>query len=741
MLEQTGIMEENSRKPANEVSISEYLDVLRRRKGILIQTFVIVFVLGAIVTFLSKPVYRANARILVEGKSLTVAQYNGADPLSNLFLPDTGHDVTTQIEVLQGQKVVGEAYKAAGVPPGTVKLDVKQLGSTDIIDLTTESTNAGYAEQLARTLPDTYQQYFTGNRKMEVTNALTFARSRLDDENRKLSNAEKQLQEIQRVSRIYSVENERKARIDESSTADAALQKAKTDIDSQKMRLASLTNERAKLSEIQETPTETTNAQVETTKAAIEQLMNQRVSLLILYKPTSTNMQEVDAQINYLKARLAKMPPVITTVTRTHNPAVAALDEKTSQARIELAASKAEYASSKARADRSDSRLLSFGNAERLQEQAEADVERHKSSVALLTKSVEDLSLRDKATHDPVTTISAAGKATQIAPKKMDNLVKAAFIGLLLGFGLALLQEYLDDRINAVEDAQRVLKVPSLGYIPLIESEDSRLLLHSRQRGSVLESYRVVRANVQFASIDTPTSSLLITSTMPGEGKSITASNLAVALALDERRVILVDADLRRPTIHRKFDIASQPGLTNVLLGQIALDDALRDTEVAGLKVLTAGTTPPNPAEMLNSEAMRQLHMELKSRADIVIFDSPPMLSAADAQVLSAEIDGIIYVVQFGETKKSALRHAAELMKQSRARVLGIVFNKIVVGGRDNPYYYGYYHGYHTAPGEDAPLAGEPAKAAIPSNGATPASPPTHKTPVATSRRKKGKND
>ena len=734
-------MEENSRKSANEVSISEYLDVLRRRKGILIQTFVIVFVLGAIVTFLAKPVYRANARILVEGKSLTVAQYNGADPLSNLFLPDTGHDVTTQIEVLQGQKVVGEAYKAAGVPPGTVKLDVKQLGTTDIIDLTTESTNAGYAEQLARTLPDTYQQYFTGNRKMEVTNALTFARNRMDDENRKLSNAQKQLQEIQRVSRIYSVENERKSRIDESSTADAALQKAKTDINSQKTRLASLMNERSKLSAVEETPTETTNAQVEATKGAIEQLMNQRVSLLILYKPTSTNVQEVDAQINYLKARLAKMPVVITTVTRTHNPAVAALNDKISQARVELAASKAEYASSKARADRSDSRLLSFGNAERLQEQAEADVEHHKSSVALLTKSVEDLSLRDKATHDPVTTISAAGKAIQIAPKKMDNLIKAAFIGLLLGFGLALLQEYLDDRINAVEDAQRVLKVPSLGYIPLIESEDSRLLLHSRQRGSVLESYRVVRANVQFASIDTPTSSLLITSTMPSEGKSITASNLAVALALDERRVILVDADLRRPTIHRKFEIASQPGLTNVLLGQIALDDALRDTEVAGLKVLTAGTTPPNPAEMLNSEAMRQLHIELKSRADIVIFDSPPMLSAADAQVLSAEIDGIIYVVQFGETKKSALRHAAELMKQSRARVLGIVFNKIIVGGRDNPYYYGYYHGYHTAPGEDAPLVGEPTKTAIPSNGAAPAGPDSNKTPIAASRRKKGKND
>ena len=381
-------MEENSRKPAAEVSISEYLDVLQRRKVILIQTFVIVFVLGAIVTFLSKPVYRASARILVEGKSMTVAQYNGADPLSNLFLPDTGHDVTTQIEVLQGQKVVAEAYKAAGVPPGAVKLDVKQLGTTDIIDLTTESNNADYAEALAKSLPETYQEYFTGNRKAEVTNALTFARSRLAEENQKLAAAQRLLQEIQGASRIYSVENERKARIDESSTADEALQKAKTDIDSQQTRLASLMHERAAQPKITETPTETTNPQIEATRSAIEQLMNQRASLLILYKPISTEVQEVDAQIDYMKARLLKMPPVVTTVARTPNLALAALDDKISQARIDLAASKAEYASSKVRSDRSDSRLLSFGNAERLQEQAEGDVERHKASVALLTKSV-----------------------------------------------------------------------------------------------------------------------------------------------------------------------------------------------------------------------------------------------------------------------------------------------------------------------------------------------------------------
>src|SRR5262249_104613 len=162
------------------------------------------------------------------------------------------------------------------------------------------------------------------------------------------------------------------------------------------------------------------------------------------------------------------------------------------------------------------------------------------------------------------------------------------------------------------------------------------------------------------------------------------------AMALDGRNVILVDADLRRPTLHEKFKVDQRPGLTNVLVGHTPLEDALKETEISGLRILTAGPLPPNPAELLNSHSMRAVHRDLRNVGDVVIFDSPPFLATADAQVLAAMADGMIYVIQFGEAKKSAVRHAMDLINQAHARVLGVVFNKIDLSSRRDDYYYGY---------------------------------------------------
>jgi capsular exopolysaccharide synthesis family protein len=224
----------------------------------------------------------------------------------------------------------------------------------------------------------------------------------------------------------------------------------------------------------------------------------------------------------------------------------------------------------------------------------------------------------------------------------------------------------------------------------LIDKEENRQLYQSSNSGSLLESYRILRSNVRFATVDEPVCSILVTSTIPGEGKSTTAANLAVAMALDERRVILVDADLRRPTVHKKFNMQLKPGLTDVLVGVLPLEAALRDTNIPGLRVLAAGPIPPNPVELLSSRTMHQIHRTLKEMADVIIFDSPPCLVTADAQVLSAEVDGVLYVMQFGETKKTGARHAVELLSRAQARLLGVVFNKISV--ESNSYYSGYYH-------------------------------------------------
>jgi capsular exopolysaccharide synthesis family protein len=313
-------------------------------------------------------------------------------------------------------------------------------------------------------------------------------------------------------------------------------------------------------------------------------------------------------------------------------------------------------------------------------------------------EKLDKLKLQDLVQPAAVEVLTRASvNSDPVRPNRPLLIAMAAIAGLFLGICFALLQEFLDDRVNAPEDARRVMGVPALGYIPRIEKADQRLLTAEKAGGSLLESYRVLRSNVRFAAVGEPLNSIMVTSTAPGEGKSMTSCNLAIAMALDGKRVILVDADLRRPTVHEKFGIRNTPGLTNVLVGALPLDKALQDTEIENLQVLASGPIPPNPAELLNSNSMINVQEQLKQRADVVIYDSPPCLSVADAQVMSSTVDGVIYVVQLGSTKKSALRHGHELLRQAQSRVLGIVYNKIQVDNRRSDYYYGYYSYYHKA--------------------------------------------
>ena len=692
------ILEETSTPQASELSLRDYMDLLRRRKAIVIQTFMVVFVLGVAVTFMAKPVYRTSARILVEGRTYNVASYSSDNPLAGLFTADSGHDILTQLEVLQGDRVLADAYKDGDVPPGSAHLEVRQVNGTDVIELLVESNTPTYAERLAKALPNTYLNYVTGNRKKEVEEAYNFANLRLKEENDKLTQAELAYERFKKSAGISNLESERDSRISEQGEALANVRMLEGEY-AKYAALAKKEEEDIKsLKPTLETPTTTTNqAQIEKLKADIAALQVQKQGLSVKYKPEHPTIQAIDSQIAELNRQLKTTPAMLTSVLIVRNPRLEADDTRLADTRAQATALQAQLVSAHDRADKAQAALGNYSALERQQSQLTRDMEIHRGTVTLLLKSVEDLGLRKKATHDPVLVIAPASPAVQVAPKKLNNLVYASLVGLMLGLCFALLQEFLDDRINSPEDARRIVGTPALGYVPMIENEEARLLSGSRSGGSVLESYRVLRSNVRFAAVDTPIHSLLITSTVPGEGKSVTAYNLAVAMALDGRNVILVDTDLRRPTMHEKAKVAQQPGLTNVLVGHTSLDDAIKETNIPGLRVLPAGPLPPNPAELLNSQAMKQLHKALKDQADIVVFDSPPCLATADAQVMAAETDGVLYVVQFGEAKKSAVRHAVEMLRQARTRILGVVFNKIDLTAKRDAYYYGYYgyYGYY----------------------------------------------
>ncbi|MCQ6264739.1 CpsD/CapB family tyrosine-protein kinase [Fictibacillus sp. WQ 8-8] len=205
----------------------------------------------------------------------------------------------------------------------------------------------------------------------------------------------------------------------------------------------------------------------------------------------------------------------------------------------------------------------------------------------------------------------------------------------------------------------------------------------------ISEQYRTIRTNIQFSSIDKQYKTLLVTSAGQGEGKSTTVANLAVVLAQQGKRVLLVDGDLRKPTVHYTFRVSNIQGMTSVLTKQLTFGDAVQKTNVEHLYVLPSGPIPPNPSELLNSKAMEALVEDANSKYDYVLFDSPPVLAVTDAQILSNRCDGVVLVASSGRTEKEEALKAKELLENANAKILGVVLN----GKETNDSSYYYYYG------------------------------------------------
>ncbi|MCM3544945.1 CpsD/CapB family tyrosine-protein kinase [Priestia megaterium] len=216
-----------------------------------------------------------------------------------------------------------------------------------------------------------------------------------------------------------------------------------------------------------------------------------------------------------------------------------------------------------------------------------------------------------------------------------------------------------------------------------------RLLAHNSPKDPVAEQYRTIRTNIQFSNVDQDIKTIVVTSSGAEEGKSTTTSNLATVYAQQGLNVLLIDADLRKPTGHYTFRLENHIGLTNVLTRQSTLAQAVQESEIPHLSVLTSGPIPPNPSELLASAQMTELLKEMKEQFDMIIFDTPPILAVADAQILANQVDGTILVVSSGKTEKDAALKAKELLSNAQGKLLGVVLNNRKVEEGNYYYYYG----------------------------------------------------
>lgn len=285
----------------------------------------------------------------------------------------------------------------------------------------------------------------------------------------------------------------------------------------------------------------------------------------------------------------------------------------------------------------------------------------------------------------------AAMPARKVRPRVVFNTFVTAFAGLTLALGLAFLLDYLDDTLTRPENAEQAFHIPALATIPSVRTratEDTGPPAALRPMSPFAEAYRTLRTNLQFSSLDKNTHTLLITSALAKEGKTTTVANLGVVMAQAGKKVLLVDADLRRSMLHRVFDLPDRRGLTDLLLADAAPDEScLLETDITNLYLLPSGPLPPTPSELLGSERMSKLISRLCTLADVLLFDSPPVLAVTDAAVLASYTDGVLLVVESGRTPKEESRKALNSLQSVGARVLGTVLTRCKIEGRD--YYYG----------------------------------------------------
>jgi succinoglycan biosynthesis transport protein ExoP len=284
-------------------------------------------------------------------------------------------------------------------------------------------------------------------------------------------------------------------------------------------------------------------------------------------------------------------------------------------------------------------------------------------------------------------------------PRVGLNLALGALVGLVLGLGLAFFIEYLDTSVKTMEDVESLLGVPVLAIIPKNIS-----LLH-QQTGDTpdAEAYRILRTNIEFNRRGPDANAVSLVSGGPGEGKSTTIANLAYICAQGGYATLVVDADLRRPVQHTIFDLNNDTGLTNCLTTDVPVDEVIVSTNVQNLSLLPSGRLPADAVGILNSQRMSELVADLKSRYDIVLFDSPPMLGVSDASVLASEVDHTIIVVQHRRFPRAMLTRVKQAIVGVGGNVLGVVLNNVDLKHDQNYYYYTSYYGYYQEPREKQP--------------------------------------
>jgi capsular exopolysaccharide synthesis family protein len=711
-----------------DLDLREYLYILLKRKWWVIVTFLTIFLAAAVYTFTRTPIFLTKATLQITqdnpGSQLTME-----DKLSKVTGGDTLEKFQqTQYKILKSwslaQRVVQalnlketpdfksireqnpekseEEIEDALVSSLLTKLEITPVKNSYLVEVSFQSPDKDLTQRVVNAIADEYMYLSIDRRNESFALVRKWLDKQLQGMATKVQEAQKKLYKFGQQTDIYTLEDKDNVVVQKFIDLSSLLTKAQAE----KM------GKEAQFNQIKE---KGPNAPLIVNHPLVAQLRQQVVAqqakvsaMQKIYRGEHPELQGEKANLAELQGRLqAEVQRVQESVKADYeasNRTEKLLNDSFSDQKVQMA---------KLQDNLTDFQIL------------KRDAQTNEQLYQALLARVKEANIAGTMVPSNVAVIDPGRLPDKpFKPKTRRDLALAAVLGLSLGVGLALLLEHLDDSIKSVDDLERATSLPSLGVVPLLgsngsinlsgrgkstapgiwryfprlqrgsrghaEAEDMDLIVYKKPQSIVSEAIRHVYSSIMLSTSGRPPGVIMITSPNPGEGKTTLVSNLAQSYVLNERQVVMIDCDLRKPKLHQIYQLDSQPGLTNYLTGSATLEEILRSTAIPNLVIITAGARPPNPANLLNSEAFKELLALLRERFHYIIIDTPPVLGFADARFVSALVDGVLLVAKHNFTHKSAGRLAHQLLTQ--APVLGAVLNCV---GQYGHSYGGYYHHHH----------------------------------------------